>query len=171
MWMQPKGDLYNVWIMWNILLAQQLWLVMFMILLIIKWWPLQFVTCSSRTPKLNKTCGQSLMKPCWNIGFQNWIFKDSWVIAHKPIGILSKLFMVMVTLLSWWLIRNTHVYSIGLSCSIGTPNNWSNPNCKINTTYKSAKSLMEVNGLYATICCWWLSSRVTSKACVHELAN
>jgi hypothetical protein len=37
--------------------------------------------------------------------------------------------------------------------------------------YKNAKSLMEANGFYVTICCLGLSSRVASKASVHELAN
>jgi hypothetical protein len=120
-------------IMWSMLLAGQLWFVMCTILFIVKWWPLWFVTCSLRTLKFNKSCGQNLMKPCSNTSFQNWISKDSWLIMHKPIGMISKLFMVLGTLMSRWLIKNTHVYSIGLSRSIGTSKNWSNLGCKINT--------------------------------------
>jgi hypothetical protein len=71
--MQPRGDLQNTWIMWSMLLAGQLWLVMCTILLIIKWCPLQFVTCGLRTLKLDRSCGQNLMKPCWDTSFQNRI--------------------------------------------------------------------------------------------------
>ncbi len=53
--------------------------------LFVKWQPHQFVTCSLKTLKLNKSCGQSLMRQCWSMGFQNWILKDSWLIVHKPI--------------------------------------------------------------------------------------
>jgi hypothetical protein len=55
--------------------------------------------------------------------FPNRISRDSWLIMHKAIGMLSKLFMVMGTLLSRWLIMNALVYSIGFSRSIGTPKN------------------------------------------------
>jgi hypothetical protein len=54
----------SCFIMWNVLLAGQLWFIMCTILFIVKWWPLQFVTCNLRTPKLNISCGQSLMRPC-----------------------------------------------------------------------------------------------------------
>jgi hypothetical protein len=37
--------------------------------------------------------------------------------------------------------------------------------------YKNEKSLVEVDNLYATICCWWLSSGVVLEVGVHELAN
>jgi light-regulated signal transduction histidine kinase (bacteriophytochrome) len=37
--------------------------------------------------------------------------------------------------------------------------------------YKNAKSLVEADGLYVTICCWWFLSRATFEAGVHELAN
>jgi hypothetical protein len=57
------------------------------------------------------------------MGFQNQISRDSWLIAHKPIRMVSKLFMVMRTLLSKWLIKNALVYSIGLNRSISTPKN------------------------------------------------
>jgi hypothetical protein len=33
------------------------------------------------------------------MGFQNQILKDSWMIMHMPIGMLSKLSMVLKTLL------------------------------------------------------------------------
>jgi hypothetical protein len=108
-------------IMWSVLLVGQLWLVMCIILFIIRWWPLQFLTCNMKTPKLNKSCGQSLMRPCWSIGFQNQISRDSWLITHNPIRMLSKLFMVMGTFLPWWLIKNALVYSITPNRSVGTP--------------------------------------------------
>jgi len=53
------------------------------------------------------------MRPCWSMGFQNQISRDSWLMAQKQIGMLSKLFMVLGTLLLRWLINNTLVYSIG----------------------------------------------------------
>ncbi len=54
---------------------------------------------------------------------------------HKPIGTLSKLFMVSRTLLLRWLIRNTFIYSIGLNHLIITPNNWSDLSCKMSTRF------------------------------------
>jgi hypothetical protein len=54
--------------------------------------------------------------------FPKLILKDSWVMAHKAIGMLLKLFTIMGTLLSRWLIRSALDYSIGLNHSIGTSN-------------------------------------------------
>jgi hypothetical protein len=61
-----------------------------------------------------------------NMGLQNQNLRDSWLITHVPIGTLPKLFMVLGTLLSGWLIKSALVYFVGLNCSIGTPNNLSN---------------------------------------------
>jgi hypothetical protein len=36
---------------------------------------------------------------------------------------------------------------------------------------QECKIFVEANDLYATIHCWWLSSRAASKAGIHELAN
>jgi hypothetical protein len=72
------------------------------------------------------------MKQCWNMGFQNPVSKDSWLITHKPIETWSWLFMVQRTLLSWWLIRSALIYSIRLNHSINTQNNWLNMNHKMN---------------------------------------
>jgi len=130
-------------ITWSVLLVGQLWLVMCTILLIVKWWPLQFVTCSLKTPKLNRSCGQSLMKPCWSMSFQNQNLKDSCLIMHKPIGTLLELSMVLGTFLSRWLIRNVPIYSIGLNRSINTANNWLNLNCKINTMFYATNTRMQ----------------------------
>jgi hypothetical protein len=141
-----------------VLLVGQLWLLMCMILLIVKWWPLRFVTCSLGTPKLNKSCEQSIIRWWWRMSFQNQILRDSWLIVHKPIGMLLKLFMVLGTLLLRSLIRSAVVYSIGLSHSIGTPNSWSNLSCKVNTTFlppiQNAKSMVEVN-LYVIFHFFW----------------
>jgi hypothetical protein len=101
------------------------------------------ITCSLRTSKLNKSCGQSLMRPCWSKCFQNRISKDSWLITHKPIGTLLKLFMVMGTLLLGWLIKNALVYSIGFNRSIGTQKIWLNLSCKINTTFYATNTRMQ----------------------------
>jgi hypothetical protein len=70
-------------IMWNMLLVGQLWFFMCTILPIIKWWPWWFLLCSLRTPKLNKSCGQSLMRQCWNTSFQNQISRDSWLCINR----------------------------------------------------------------------------------------
>ncbi len=53
------------------------------------------------------------------------------------------LFMVLKALLSKWLINNTHVYSIGFNRSIGTPKNWSNLSCKINTMVYANNTRMQ----------------------------
>jgi hypothetical protein len=110
---------------------------------IIKWWLLQFVTCTLKTFKLKKPCGQSLMKWCWSMGFHNLILSDSWLIMHKPIGTLSKLFMVLGTPLLGWLIRSAYVYSIGFNRLIGTLNNWSNLSYKINTMFFATSTRMQ----------------------------
>jgi len=122
-------------IMWNVLLAGQLWLVMCTILSIMKSWPWLFVICNLRRLKLNDLCGQSLMKRCWSMSFQNPISRDSWLITHKLIGTLSKLFMVLGTSLLRWLIRSTHVYFIGVIHLINTANNWLDMNCKMGTRF------------------------------------
>jgi hypothetical protein len=83
------------------------------------------------------------MRPCWSMGFQNWISKDSWLIVHKPIKMLSKLFMVLKSLLLGWSIMNAPIYSIGLSRSISTPKNWSNLSYKINTTLCATNTRMQ----------------------------
>jgi len=162
--------------MWCVLLVGQLWLVMCMIMSIVKWWLLWFVTCNLRKQKFNNSCGQILMKWCWNTCLPNQNLRDSWLITHKPIGALLELFMVMGTLMLGWLKNSASIYSIGLSCSISTPNYSSDRICNINTTFfdtniRNAKSLVEVNGLYVTIYCWWFSLGAISKASVHELAN
>jgi hypothetical protein len=82
------------------------------------------------------------MKWCWSTSFQNLISRDSWLTMHKPIGMLSELFMVMGMLLSRWLIRSTHVYSIGIIHSINTPNNWSDLICKMSTSLFATSTRM-----------------------------
>jgi hypothetical protein len=114
-------------------MARQLWLVMCTILCIVKCWPYRFMICILRTSKFNDLHAQNLLKQCRNIGFQNPISRDSSLIAHKPIGMQSKLFMVRRTPLSRWLIRSANVYSIRFNHSISTPNNWSNLSCKMRT--------------------------------------
>ncbi len=37
--------------------------------------------------------------------------------------------------------------------------------------YKNVKSLVEADDLYVIIHCWWISLRDAFEACVHELAN
>jgi hypothetical protein len=138
--------LQNVWIMFDhvkCVVGWKLWLVMRTILPIAKWWPLQYLTCSLRTSKINKSCGQSLMRQSKAWVFQNQIWKDSWLITQKPIITLSELFMGLGTPLSWWLIRSTHVYSIGFNHLIGTPNNSSNLSCKINTMLLATSTRMQ----------------------------
>jgi hypothetical protein len=121
-------------IMWSMWLVRQLWLVMCIIQLIAKWWPLWFVTCNLRTWKLIS----NVEKTQWHkiiTTFQNLISRDSWLIAHKLIGMPSKLFMDQGTPLWGWLIMSAHVYSIGFNHLISTPNKWSNSNFKINTSF------------------------------------
>ncbi len=89
--------------------------------------------CNMTTSKFNDLCGKSFMKRCWSMGFENPISRDSWLITHKPIGMLLELFMVQGTLLLRWLIRSTPIYSIGIIHLINTPSNWSNLSCKMNT--------------------------------------
>ncbi len=113
------------------LLVGQLWLVMCTMMSIVKWWLLQFMTCSLSTSKFNNSYGQSLMKWCWNTSLQNQILRDSWLIMHR----LSKLFTVLGTFLLGWLINSTPIYSIGVNCLIGTPKYSSNHVCKINRTF------------------------------------
>jgi hypothetical protein len=56
---------------------------------------------------------------------------------------LSKLFMVMGTLLSRWLIKSAHVYSFRLSCLIGTLNSQSSLSFKINTKVFATNTRMQ----------------------------
>jgi hypothetical protein len=56
---------------------------------------------------------------------------------------LSELFMVLGTLLPRWLIKNTPIYSIGLSHLIGTPKNKSKMNYKINTMLYATDTRMQ----------------------------
>jgi hypothetical protein len=71
------------------------------------------------------------------------ILKDSWLITHRFIEMLSKLFTILETPLSRWLIKNVHVYSIELNRSIGTPNNSSNWICKINIMFFTSSTRMQ----------------------------
>jgi hypothetical protein len=133
-------------IMWSMLLVGQLWLIMCTILLIVKLWPLRFVTCSLGTPKVNKSCEQSIIRWWWRMSFQNQNLTNSWLIVLKPIWLLLELFMVLGILLLGLLIRNALVYSIGLSHLISTPNNWPNFSYKINTTFFATNTKCKILG-------------------------
>ncbi len=128
-------------IMWTMLLVGHLWLVMCTIFYIVKCWSYRFMICNLRTSKLNELCGQSLIKRFWNMGSQNPISRDSWLIVHKPIGMQSKLFMVRGTPLLGWL-RSIPIYSIGFNHSINTPRNWSDLNYKMSTRFFATSTRM-----------------------------
>jgi hypothetical protein len=49
-------------------------------------------------------------------------FKGFMVDNVQAIEALSELFMVLGTRMLGWLIKSAHVYSMGLSCLISTPN-------------------------------------------------
>jgi hypothetical protein len=62
----------------HVVLLRQWWFAMFMIRLIRKLWPLQFVTCNYNTLKHNKSCGQSSTTQCSSTSILNQTSKDSW---------------------------------------------------------------------------------------------
>jgi len=79
--------------------------------------------CNLRTLKLKQLIWTKLNETMLKHGFPKPISKDSRLIAHKLVGTLSKLFMVLGTPLLGWLMRSAPVYSIGVIHSIITPNN------------------------------------------------
>jgi hypothetical protein len=85
----------------------------------------------------------------------------------------SKLFMVLGTPESGWLINSGPIYSIGINHLINTPNNLLNLsyNMSIRFFATSIKMPRDVDSHYALIHCWWLSFGVTSKVGFHELNN
>jgi hypothetical protein len=63
---------------WSELLVGQWWFVMFMIQNIANSRALQFVKCNLKTPKHNKSCGQSSIAQCSNTCMLNLALRDSW---------------------------------------------------------------------------------------------
>ncbi len=134
--MQPIGDLQNAWTMFDHVNHITSWVTMACHVYNLAYYKMMTIVIYNmqfKDIKVQQIMWKKLNEMMWKNRFPKPKFKGSMVDNAQANWKLSKLFMVMGTLLSRWLIKNAHVYSIGFSCLIDTPNSRSNLSCKITT--------------------------------------
>lgn len=102
-------------IMWSEWPIGQRWCAIFIIISIVKWWPLPYVICSPTMPKLKSYFRITWTKLCEIIASKMPTSTGSWQIVLKPIRMISARYMEVLILMFTWTIKNAHASSTRLN--------------------------------------------------------